>query len=154
VRLGRIAIAASFVAFATATEASPDMGACSVAMTARWRNATAAHPIDPLKHVPVVLLNVPRTGPQTRYQEAIAALTRTFRSFKEGAGSGVLTGCCALPVFGSISFDDLSRLSSTKFAPLCGVGRRNLSTVVQVRMEYREQYEQGVGAAPYFWISF
>ncbi len=99
------------------------------------------------------MIDVPLKGPPSQYQDAIRELTHAFPSFKEGPGSGILLGCCAFPVFGSISFDDLARLRSTDFVALCDIGYRSLSTSVQVRMEYRSQYEAGVGAAPYFWIS-
>lgn len=81
-------------------------------------------------------------------------LTRSFPSFKETSGSGILTGCCSFSIFGSISFDDLAKLSSANFVPLCKAGDHARSTLVQVRIEYREQYERGIGAAPYFWISY
>jgi hypothetical protein len=59
-----------------------------------------------------------------------------------------------MPVFGSISFNDMTSLANSKFARLCEVGIRSLSTHVQMRMEYRDSYERGVGAEPYFWISY
>jgi hypothetical protein len=154
VRLALLAAGASLFAIGPAADAAPDVDACRDAMTAQWREATAVHPIDSSRHIPVVLINVPTNGPPSRYRDAIRDLKHAFLSFKESPGSGILTGCCAVPVFGSISFDELTKLSTARFAPLCEVGDRSFSTFVQVRMEFREPYERGIGAAPYFWISY
>ena len=152
-RLGLIAVGACLLSVGFPADASSEVDACRPALSAQWRDAIVTHPLEPSKHIPIVLINVPRVGPPTQYQEAIRDLMHAFPSFKESADSGILIGCCGFPVFGSISFDDLAKLSAARFAPLCDAGRRSLSTMVQVRMEYRATYEQGVGAAPYFWIS-
>ena len=141
----------SLILLAAATLASSIVEDCGAALSAQWKGAEAAHPIDPAKHVPVItLINVP----EIRYQDAVRDLTHEFRTFKESPGSGIVAGaCCGFPLYGSISFDELVNLPKKGFIPLCEVGLRSGAKMVQVRMEYREPYEKGGGAAPYFWIS-
>jgi hypothetical protein len=130
--------------------ASPYIEQCSAVLSQQWHDAIAKHPIDPSKHVPVVVVYVPRTLPENSVRDALRGLATAFPSFKEAPGSGILIGCCSFPISGSISFEDLAKLSATNFAPLCAVGVAS----VQVRMEDRDTFGAGIGAAPYFWISY
>jgi hypothetical protein len=125
---------------------------CSAFLTETWRQEEAVHPIDRSAHIPVVLIDVPLHGLPGRYDRPIAALKETFPSFEEGPASGILTGCCAMPTWGSISFEDLNKLSEAAFVPLCALARRSRSTVAMVRMEYRVPYAKGEEGDPYFYI--
>jgi hypothetical protein len=124
---------------------------CSASLTDRWRQAEASHPIDRSVHIPIVLINVP-LGSQRRYERASTALTRAFPSFREAIASRILLGCCAMPVWGSISFDDLDRLSAANFVPLCAVARRNGSTAASVRIDPRATYGKGEDVEAYFFV--
>ncbi len=83
---------------------------------------------------------------------AVAALKREFPSFRPGSLSGILLGCCAVPIYGSISPEDLGKLVDQKFKPLCGIGGRFTSTSVGLRAEYREAYERDEGTDAYFFF--
>ena len=145
-----ILLAIAIGSLSSGAGASPYIDQCSATLSREWHEAIAKHPIDPSKHTPVVLVFVPTTLPENSSRDALRGLAKAFPSFKEAADSGVLLGCCSYPIFGSISYGDLAKLTAAKFVPLCAVG----VTSVQVRLEYRDKLEAGIGAAPYFWISY
>jgi hypothetical protein len=125
---------------------------CSAFLTAHWREAASSHPIDPRTHVVVIAVNVPIhpvPSGQGRYARAVKALKQSFPSFVTSPLSGLLTGCCAVPAYGAISPRELTRLSETRFVPLCTVARRIGSTSAGLRIQYRSAYQSG-GGEPYF----
>ena len=127
---------------------------CSASLTSQWRDQVAAHPVDPSRNVFVLSIDTPLRSTDEagaeNYERTIARLKQAFPSFEEGWGSGFLTGCCAMPVWGSISPDELARLSNARFAPLCAIARRSRSSSAGIRVEYREAYERRQGADAYF----
>jgi hypothetical protein len=148
-------IAASVISlFVSASARASYLSDCSASLTEQWRDEVATHPTDPSKHTVVVSIDIPVGEPEIHYRQAIDRLKRAFPSFEEGFGSGILVGCCAVPVWGSVSLHDLTQLSDARFESLCDVGRRSQSTSVGLRVEYREIYERHEGAAPYFFVSW
>lgn len=139
--------AAILSAFSPARASAPYVQDCSASLKAHWSDEVAAHPVDPDRHVLAVFIDIPVHSPKRRYAQAVAALKERFPSFIEGPSSGLLTGCCAVPVFGSLSVEEFSRLSDAGFAPLCGIGRRFRSSAVGLRAEQRETYRTGGGEA-------
>jgi hypothetical protein len=123
---------------------------CSRFLSDHWRRDTAVHAVDSSLHLPVVLINVPVHGRNERYPKAIGTLKAAFPSFEEARGSGILLGCCAIPVWGAISFEDLTRLKDTRFAALCAAARRSRSTAASVRIEFRATYDTDGATDPYF----
>jgi hypothetical protein len=128
--------------------ASPYVDQCSAMLSQKWHDAIEKHPIDPSKHIPIVLVFVPQSLPESSTRDALHGLAKAFPSFKEAPGSGIMLGCCSWPIFGSISYEDLAELTAANFVPLCAVGVSS----VQVRMEYRDK--SAAGGAPYFWIAY
>ena len=147
-----VAAAVAAVSLCHPADARPYVDDCSSSLSKQWQEELPAHPIDPSKHIVVLSIDVPVDGPETNYRQAIDRLKQAFPSFEEGFGSGILLGCCAVPVWGAVSLDDLARLSKTRFVPLCDLGRRSSSTSVGLRVEYREAYERRVGAPGYFYV--
>lgn len=142
-----LALCGSTPAFARGSRYVTD---CSAHLVDHWRQDVAAHPVDLARHIPVLSINVPIPGAKLRYRGAIAALKQAFPTFEEGQASGILAGCCAIPVWGSVSPEELTKLSEAQFVPLCMVARRSRSTAAGVRMEFRETYLRGEGGEAYF----
>jgi hypothetical protein len=146
---------AGAVLVATGPLAAPasraDVEDCSAFLSGHWRDEIAAHPINPAKHVLIIGIDTPLHDPRDRTRrQATTALKQAFPSFQESPDSGILLGCCALPLFGSISFGEMATLSNQRFAPLCVIGRRARSTAVGLRAEYRAPYERGEAVEAYF----
>jgi hypothetical protein len=126
---------------------------CSEFLSRTWPAYLATHPLDPAKHVVVVSVDDPTSRANyKRYARAIAALKREFPSFREATTSGLLLGCCAVPIYGSISAEDLHKLVAAKFRPLCEIGRHFSSEGVGIRAEYRDLYERHEQADAYFFF--
>jgi hypothetical protein len=135
-------------ALSSGASASSYVDECSAMLSQKWHDAIENHPIDPAKHIPIVLVFVPQSLPEKSSTDALRGLAKAFPSFKEAPGSRIMLGCCSWPIFGSISYEDLAKLTAANFVPLCAVGVSS----VQVRMEYRDKSE--AGGAPYFWIAY
>jgi hypothetical protein len=132
----------------SSANASSYVDECSAMLSQEWHDAIGKHPIDPSKHIPIVLVFVPQSLPESSTRDAVRGLEKAFPSFEEAPGSGIMLGCCSWPIFGSISYEDLAKLTAANFVPLCEVGISS----VQLRMEYRDRLE--AGGAPYFWIAY
>jgi hypothetical protein len=145
-----VAAAGIILLFGSTSADAHYVGDCGASLAEQWRDKAAARPVSPLKHTIVISIDIPVGGPQKHYPQAIDRLKRAFPSFEEGVGSGILLGCCAIPVWGSVSFDELARLSKEQFVPLCEVGRRSRSTSVGLRVEYRDEYERHIQRDAYF----
>lgn len=147
----RVAALAGMLAALGATPARASYESeCQSELTEIWQERLASHPIDGAKHVIVLSIDSPLGKTDRDYKRAIENLQRAFPSFEKGYASGILTGCCAMPVWGAVSRDELDRLSATHFAALCEVARRSRSTSAGVRVEHREAYEAMRGADAYF----
>lgn len=125
---------------------------CQSSLTRAWQEQVASHPIDASHHVVVLSIDSPLGETDRNYRRALDNLKRAFPSFEVGYGSGILAGCCAMPVWGTISHGELARLADTRFAVLCEVARRSQSTSAGVRVEHRESYEARQGVEPYFFV--
>jgi hypothetical protein len=82
----------------------------------------------------VLSIDIPIEATSDDYERAVESLKLAFPSFEVGFGSGILTGCCAMPVWGAVSLDEFAHLSDTRFDALCEVARRSRSSSAGVRV--------------------
>jgi hypothetical protein len=149
----RIALVVVVIAALSGTSASASYaGVCRSSLTRDWRAQVGNHPIDGSRHAVVLSIDIPIEATSDDYERAVESLKLAFPSFEVGFGSGILTGCCAMPVWGAVSLDEFAHLSDTRFDALCEVARRSRSSSAGVRVEFRETYEGRQGAAPYSFV--
>ena len=147
-------------------------GDCAHALNREWKERISQSPISEANQVVVISLDDPAfedldgnavrfPNGQSRsregaggYRHAILALKRSFPSFVESDSSGILTGCCAVPLFGTISHSDLRRLSHDRFRALCRIGDQIESLHAGVSVMDRAAYATNDFADPYFSIAW